>query len=194
MIHLDQVLAIEERLSESLDQVPEHRRNAVAESRLSPALQLELKNTWEALFRIRRDRITHLPAIVFDDQAVWYGSDFWRAVTRYRNLKNAEVVHESSIRTRCNDAMVDGSPGSSRPARRSFTSADVVEATTAVAASTGRSADLPQAQCGFFGCRIRRSPGWSTGFRTWWSRLQRARGQSLDRGPRTLRRAALSGR
>ena len=90
VIHLDRVLAIEEQLAESLDQVPEHRRNAIAESRLSPALQLELKNTWEALFRIRQDRITHLPAIVFDDQAVWYGSDFRRAVTRYRNLKNAE--------------------------------------------------------------------------------------------------------
>ena len=90
VIYLDRVMAIEAALAEGLDRLPEDHREATANKRLSRVLQLELKKTWEALFRILQDRITHLPAIVFDDQAVWYGSDLRRAVTRYRNLKNAE--------------------------------------------------------------------------------------------------------
>lgn len=90
VINLDRITAIEAGLAEGLDRIPENRRESASASRLSPPLQLELKKAWQALSRIRQDRITHLPAIVFDDRAVWYGSDLRRGVTRYRNWKNAE--------------------------------------------------------------------------------------------------------
>ena len=90
VIHLDRLGEIESVLAEGLDRIPVRSREAAAAKRLSPALQRELKKTWQALSRIRQDRITHLPAIILDDRAVWYGSDLRRAVTRYRNLRNAE--------------------------------------------------------------------------------------------------------
>lgn len=90
IIYLDRVIAIEARLAEGLDRIPENSRESAATNRLSPALQLELKTAWQALYRIRKEGITHLPAIVFDDRAVWYGRDLRRAVTRYRNQRNAE--------------------------------------------------------------------------------------------------------
>ena len=91
VINLDRITAIEAGLAEGLGRIPENRRESAATGRLSPALQQELKETWQALSRIRQGGITHLPAIVFDDRAVWYGSDLRRAVTRYRNRRNAEV-------------------------------------------------------------------------------------------------------
>lgn len=84
IIHLDRIIAIEDRLAEGLDRIPDGSRESAATKRLSPALQLELKEAWEALLRIRQENITHLPAIVIDDRAVWYGSDLRRAVTQYR--------------------------------------------------------------------------------------------------------------
>ena len=91
IIHLDRIGEIEAVLAEGLDRIPDGSREAAAAKRLSRALQLELKKAWQALFRIRQGGITHLPAIVLDDRAVWYGSDLRRAVTRYRNQRNAEV-------------------------------------------------------------------------------------------------------
>ncbi len=91
VINLDRIPAIEAALAEGLDRIPENSRESAATNRLSPALQLELKAAWQALFRIRQEGITHLPAIILDDRAVWYGSDLRRAVTRYRTLRNAEV-------------------------------------------------------------------------------------------------------
>ena len=84
VINLDRITTIEAALAEGLDRIPDGNREATAARRLSPALQLELKETWEALLRIRQENITHLPAIVIDDRAVWYGSDLRRAVTQYR--------------------------------------------------------------------------------------------------------------
>lgn len=90
VINLDHITAIEAALSEGLDRIPESSRDSAAASRLSPALQLELKRAWQALFTIREEAITHLPAIVFDGQGVWYGSDLRRAVTRYRGWMKTE--------------------------------------------------------------------------------------------------------
>lgn len=84
IIHLDRIIAIEDRLAEGLGRIPDGSREAAAAERLSSALHLELKETWRALLRIRQENITHLPAIVIDDRAVWYGSDLRRAVTQYR--------------------------------------------------------------------------------------------------------------
>ena len=91
IIYLDRVIAIEARLAEGLERVPDEGRETAATNRLSLALELELKKAWQALYRIRQEGITHLPAIVLDDRAVWYGSDLRRAITRYRNQRNAEV-------------------------------------------------------------------------------------------------------
>ena len=91
VIHLDRALAIEDQLAAGLDRIPEHRRDAAATSRLTESLATELETVWEALFRVRNGKFTHLPAIVLDDRAVWYGADLRRAVTRYRNWKNAEA-------------------------------------------------------------------------------------------------------
>ena len=91
IIYMDRVIAIENRLAEGLDSIPDESRETAATERLSPTLQRELMTSWQALLRIRQYNITHLPAIILDDRAVWYGSDLRRAVTRYRNQRNAEV-------------------------------------------------------------------------------------------------------
>ncbi len=90
IIHLDRIIAIEDRLAEGLGRIPDGSREAAAAERLSSALHLELKETWRALLRIRQENITHLPAIVIVDRAVWYGFDIRRAVTRYRQLAGGE--------------------------------------------------------------------------------------------------------
>ena len=91
VIHLDRALTIEEQLAAGLDRIREHNRDQAASNRLTESLAMELEMLWKALFGLRQDRITHLPAIVFDDHAVWYGADLRRAVTRYRIWKNAEA-------------------------------------------------------------------------------------------------------
>ena len=91
VIRMDRALAIEDQLAAGLDRIPEHRRDAAATSRLTESLATELETVWEALFRFQNGKFTHLPAIVLDDRAVWYGADLRRAVTRYRNWKNAEA-------------------------------------------------------------------------------------------------------
>ncbi len=90
VINLDRISAIEEQIARGLHRMSPGERPVAAKQRLADDLQTELKNTWQALFRIRQGNITHLPAIVFDDRAVWYGSDLRRALTRYRNQRNAE--------------------------------------------------------------------------------------------------------
>lgn len=90
VINLDRISAIEEQVAWGLHRMSPGERPAAAKQRLADDLQTELKTAWQALFRIRQGNITHLPAIVLDDQAVWYGSDLRRALTRYRNQRNAE--------------------------------------------------------------------------------------------------------
>ena len=90
VINLDRIPAIEEQVARGLHRMSPGERPAAAKQRLADDLQTELKTAWQALFRIRQGNITHLPAIVLDDRAVWYGSDLRRALTRYRNQRNAE--------------------------------------------------------------------------------------------------------
>ena len=89
VMHLDRALVIEAQLAEGLDRLSEGQRDAAASSRLTKSLAAELETIWEGLLRIRNENITHLPAIVLDDRAVWYGADLRRAVARYRNRWNA---------------------------------------------------------------------------------------------------------
>ena len=84
VVLLDRLPAIEAALSEGLHRIPSHRRPDAVSRGLTPGLREELKRTWKVLEWIRRGRITHLPAIVLDGRAVWYGSDPSRAVARYR--------------------------------------------------------------------------------------------------------------
>lgn len=91
IITLDRIGEIESALAEGLDRIPEGHREAAAGARLSGSLQLELKKIGQALARIHQDRITHLPAIVFDGRAVWYGFDLRRALKRYRERAGGEL-------------------------------------------------------------------------------------------------------
>ena len=84
VVLLDRLPAIEAALSEGLHRIPSHRRPDAVSRGLTPGRREELKRTWKALEWIRRGCITHLPAIVLDGRAVWYGSDPRRAVARYR--------------------------------------------------------------------------------------------------------------
>lgn len=88
-VHLDRALAIEEQLAAGLDRLPEDQRNTAASSRLTKGLATELEEIWKGVWRVRNENFTHLPAIVLDDRAVWYGIDLRRAVMRYRNRRNA---------------------------------------------------------------------------------------------------------
>lgn len=90
VVLLDRLPAIEAALSEGLHRIPSHRRRDALSHRLAPALKEELKRIWEGMGWVRRGRITHLPAIVLDRRAVWYGSDPRRAVARYRGQTTAE--------------------------------------------------------------------------------------------------------
>lgn len=93
VIHLDRVAEIENLLSQGLEHLPEDRRADAAGRRLTAELREELHRSWQALFLFapgNQGRLTHLPAIVLDNRAVWYGHSIRRAVTRYRNLKIAE--------------------------------------------------------------------------------------------------------
>ena len=90
VINLDRIPAIEEQIARNLHRMSPGERPAAAKQSLTDDLQIELKNTWQALVSIRQDDITHLPAIIFDDRAVWFGSDLRRAVTRYRGWRKTE--------------------------------------------------------------------------------------------------------
>ena len=87
VIVLDRILQIESALTtgvETLD--PEIAMQAVR-SRLSAQDRRELTLAWQALGRIERGELVHLPAIVFDGQSVWYGTNFSRGLAAYRNRK-----------------------------------------------------------------------------------------------------------
>ncbi len=90
VINLDRIPAIEEQIARGLHRISPGERPTAAKRSLSDDLQIELKKTWQALVRIRQDDIPHLPAIIFDDRAVWFGSDLRRAVTRYRGWRKTE--------------------------------------------------------------------------------------------------------
>ena len=90
VIYLDRILEIEAAMSGGLDSLPEDHRPRAAGQRLTQDLADELRKSWRVLLRFatgRQDRLTHLPVIILDGRAVWYGVDLRRAVTRYRGRK-----------------------------------------------------------------------------------------------------------
>lgn len=91
VINLDRIPAIEEQIARNLHRMLSGERSEAAKRRITVALQNELINTWQTLIRIRQDNITHLPGIILDDRAIWFGSDLRRAVTMYRGWRKTEV-------------------------------------------------------------------------------------------------------
>jgi len=84
VIELDRILKIEAALEAGLAKLDPETAVQTARNRLTVHHQRELVLAWQALFRVQSGEITHLPAIVFDDRAVWYGIQFRRALRAWR--------------------------------------------------------------------------------------------------------------
>lgn len=85
VVYLDAILDIEATLETGLELVVPEVRVQTARERLTPKMRDDLTRAWQGLARVQRGEIAHLPAIVFDQRAVWYGANFRRALTAYRN-------------------------------------------------------------------------------------------------------------
>ncbi len=88
VVSLDRILSIETELASGLGRGSGSHQAHEVERRLSPSVRRTLATTWQALARFQPDRegrLTHLPAIVLDQRAVWYGTRLRQAVTQYRH-------------------------------------------------------------------------------------------------------------
>jgi len=83
-VNLDRILQIEEALAAGLENLEPEAAVQTARSRLSDRDRRELALAWQGLARVQSGEIARLPAIVFDGEAVWYGSDFRRALRAWR--------------------------------------------------------------------------------------------------------------
>ena len=88
VIELDRILQIEKALETDLEDANPEAADQTARSRLTDQHQRELTLAWRGLARVQSGEITRLPAIVFDDQAVWYGRQFQRAFRAWHNWQN----------------------------------------------------------------------------------------------------------
>lgn len=84
VIELDRILQIENDLASGLENRDPEVAVQTARSRLTDRHRRSLATAWQGLARVQSGDIEHLPAIVFDGEAVWYGTDFRRALRAWR--------------------------------------------------------------------------------------------------------------
>ncbi len=85
LITLDRILQVEDILAFGLETLDEQQRLSVTQSRLTDSHRRELILAWQGLIRIRNQEIKFLPAIVLNQQAVWYGTNVRRALSAWQS-------------------------------------------------------------------------------------------------------------
>lgn len=84
VINLDRIRQLEQALASGLENREPEAAAQTVRSRLTDRDRRELVLAWQGLARVLGGELERLPAIVFDGKAVWYGTDFRRALGAWR--------------------------------------------------------------------------------------------------------------